>query len=159
MSYSENFYKWSCAFLRGCLGGFLGFALYSSASFWLTNNHLLLTQWVFGLNLLVLDVLSIWLLMMSGHCIGRLSGFSAVHIKKVNVQQAPSHIYGAFMFFLSWTISVTMIQRIFEPMFLNPTGHWVMSFTPGFSDLFRLLMLVVLAGFIFIFKRGAALAK
>ncbi len=153
---AEVVYRRWCALLK--LGIFLFFAaeLYSCLSRWISVPSFSLVQRLLGLGL---DGVSLGLLFASQLSIIKLS--RVIRVGNVFSREAMRLARSAFIFFLAWTLYVP-VQRALESLIVtlhNPVGHRVFAVAVGTPDVIRLVILAVLAFFIFVLQRGIDLSE
>lgn len=152
----DTAYKAWLAILK--IGIFLFFAttIYGAIARWISTPYFSLTQKLLGLGV---ELVGLGLLFMSQLYIIKLS--RVMRTSTVFSQTALNSARGTFIFFLIWTIYCP-IQRTLECLIVtmhNPVGYRFFALSIGMPDLIRLLILAVLAFFVFILQRGIDLSE
>lgn len=153
---SDTSYKIWLAILKIGIALFFVITLYGTITRWTNPPYFSLIQKLLGL---AVELVGLGWLFMSQIYIIRLS--RTMRISTVFSQEALSNIRRSFLFFLTWTIYCP-IQRTLECLIAtmhNPVGHRLFALSIGMPDLIRLLVLAILAFFMFVLQRGIDLSE
>ncbi|OGO89192.1 MAG: hypothetical protein A2Y17_09810 [Clostridiales bacterium GWF2_38_85] len=152
----EVAYRWWCAILK--VGIFLFFAaeVYSCLYRWIDSPHFSVTQRLLGL---AIDGVSLVLLFASQLSVIKLS--RVVRSERIFSHDAMRQARGVFIYFLAWTLYVP-VQRTLEGLVFtlhNPVGHRILAVVIGTPDFIRVVILAILAFFMFVLQRGIDLSE